>query len=69
MKRLLSLIISTMICFTAATAQDLEGYVSQFHKALYPEAVAPGIAVVVVKDSRVILLKGFGYADIEAKRP
>ena len=78
LKRPLSLIVSSMICFTTSfaqskntpsTAQVLDRYISQVHKAFYPEPVAPGIAVVVVKDSRVILLKGFGYADIEAKRP
>ena len=78
LKRLLVLLLATVICFTASfaqpgksrpTAQDLEGYVAQLYKGLYPEAVAPGIAVVVVKDSRVILVKGFGYADVEAKRP
>lgn len=77
LKRTLSLIVSSTICFTAAfaqlkntpsTPQDLDRYISQIHKAYYPEAVAPGVAVVIVKDGRVILLKGFGYADIEAKR-
>lgn len=48
---------------------DLDRYISELHKAFYPEQIAPGIVVVVVKDSRVILLNGFGYADLEAKRP
>jgi CubicO group peptidase (beta-lactamase class C family) len=29
---------------------------------------APGMAVVVVRDTQVIYLKGFGYADLEARR-
>ena len=78
MKRLLALVVSTAICFTVSlaqssktrpTAEDLDRYIAQLYKAFYPEAVAPGIAVAVVKDSRVILVKGFGYADVEAKRP
>lgn len=78
LKRLPALVVSTAICFAASlaqstrsqpTAQDLERYVGEFHKAYYPEAVAPGIAFAVVKDSRVMLVKGFGYADVEAKRP
>ena len=78
LKRLLALVVSTAICFTVSlaqsrktqpTAQDLDQYIAQLYKAYYAEAVAPGIAVAVVKDSRVILVKGFGYADVEAKRP
>ncbi|HKY45792.1 MAG TPA: serine hydrolase [Pyrinomonadaceae bacterium] len=78
MKRLLALLVLTAICFTASfgqsnktrpTAQDLDQYISQLYKAYYPDAVAPGFAVAVVKDSRVVLVKGFGYADVEAKRP
>lgn len=54
---------------TGRSSVELDKFISEFHKALYPEQIAPGIVVVVVKDSRLILLKGFGYADIEAKRP
>ena len=78
LKRLLAIVVSTAICFTASfaqsskpqpTAEELDRYIGDFYKAYYPEAVAPGVAVVVVKDSRVILVKGFGFADVEAKRP
>ncbi|MDQ3699224.1 MAG: serine hydrolase [Gemmatimonadota bacterium] len=31
--------------------------------------LAPGMAVAVVRDTEVIYLKGFGYADLEARRP
>jgi CubicO group peptidase (beta-lactamase class C family) len=81
-KRIASTILLGVLCATVIfgqssrgdvrTAQkppDLERYISDLHKAFYPEPVAPGIVVVVVKDSRVILLKSFGYADLEAKRP
>jgi CubicO group peptidase (beta-lactamase class C family) len=78
MKRLLALLISISFCFTVTfaqpgktrpTAEDLDQYLAQLYKAFYPDAVAPGIAVAVVKDSRVLLVRGFGYADVEAKRP
>jgi CubicO group peptidase (beta-lactamase class C family) len=32
-------------------------------------AMAPGLGVVVVRDTQVIYMKGFGFADREAKRP
>jgi CubicO group peptidase (beta-lactamase class C family) len=53
----------------ATPPPNLEAFISNLHKAYYPGEVSPGAIVVVVKDSRVILLKGFGYADLEAKRP
>ena len=33
------------------------------------QGLAPGMAVVVVKDGKPLYLKGFGYADRESKRP
>ncbi|MFY9620892.1 MAG: serine hydrolase domain-containing protein [Pyrinomonadaceae bacterium] len=51
------------------TPPNLETLISGLHKGFYPDQIAPGAVVVVVKDSRVILLKGFGYADVEARRP
>ncbi|HEY5837535.1 MAG TPA: serine hydrolase, partial [Pyrinomonadaceae bacterium] len=51
------------------TPPNLERFITDLHKGFYPEQIAPGAVVVVVKDSRVILVKGFGYADLEAKRP
>lgn len=51
------------------TPPNMEAYISDLQKAYYPGDAAPGAVVVVVKDSRVILLKGFGYADVEARRP
>ena len=47
---------------------NLDRFILELYKAAYPEEVAPGIAVVVVKDNQIIYLKGFGYADLEAKR-
>ena len=82
LSRLLATTLSGMILLPTVFAQadrrgvradqrgaDLDRFVSTLHRVFYPGEVAPGIVVVVVKDSRVILLKGFGYADLETKRP
>ena len=53
---------------TSQVSSDLDRYISKLYESFYPESVAPGFAVVVVKDSHVILLKGYGYADVESKR-
>jgi CubicO group peptidase (beta-lactamase class C family) len=37
--------------------------------ALFGLGAAPGMAVVVVRDTAAIYMKGFGYADLEARRP
>src|SRR5829696_6691942 len=37
--------------------------------ALRQEAKIPGLAVAVVRDGEVVLARGFGYADLEAKVP
>ena len=80
-KKLLSILLLGVLCSSGISAQsntslrssqtspDLDRFITELHKAFYPEAVAPGVAVVVVKDSQVILLKGYGYSDVEAKRP
>ena len=39
----------------------MAGHLAQLH--------APGAAVVVVKDGQILLAKGYGYADLEQRRP
>jgi len=50
-------------------AADLEAYVD----GLVPQAIArgglAGAVVVVVKDGQVLLSKGYGYADVERRKP
>lgn len=53
---------------TTQGSANLHQFISELYKAAYPEEVAPGIAVVVVKDDQVVYFEGFGYADLEAKR-
>jgi len=51
------------------TAEDLSAYLD----GMLPSAMATGdiagAAVVVVKDDRVLLLKGYGYSDVEKRTP
>src|SRR6185503_15908443 len=47
---------------------ELETFISQLYRAVFPEETAPGIAVAVVKDDQVFYLGGFGYADLAARR-
>jgi len=52
---------------TNSTSQ-LQQSITELYKAAYPEEIAPGFAVAVIKDNQVIYLGGFGYSDLEAKR-
>jgi len=36
---------------------------------LFGLGLAPGLGIVVVRDTQVVYLKGLGYADAEARRP
>lgn len=36
---------------------------------LFALNASPGVGIVVVRDTQVVYVKGFGYADVEAKRP
>jgi CubicO group peptidase (beta-lactamase class C family) len=36
---------------------------------LFATNVSPGLGVVIVRDTQIIYMKGFGYADVEARRP
>ncbi len=49
-------------------SSELDRFISQLYRASFPEEIAPGIAVAVVKDDEVFYLGGFGYADLEARR-
>ena len=37
--------------------------------ALIALDMSPGVGIVVVRDTQIVYMKGFGYADVEAKRP
>lgn len=50
-------------------ATDLEGVVDQYMKAnLGDYPLAPGAAIAVEKEGKIIFRKGYGYADLESER-
>ncbi|MCO6512225.1 MAG: beta-lactamase family protein [Aridibacter famidurans] len=49
----------------ALLEKHLDPIAADLMKRLY----APGMAIAVVKDGKVILSKGYGFADVESKRP
>ena len=71
---LLSLALASLISFSAAAqtktkvAQQIPGIDSLLNRVLKDQYVA-GFAVAVVKGDQVIYSKGFGYRDIENKKP
>jgi len=53
---------------TTATKPGLEGF-DDFMAQVLKDWKVPGVAVGVVQDGKVILLKGYGYRDVEKKLP
>ena len=68
-----SLICLTMAGLTAAraTAQSssaLSARLDSVMNTLMALDLTPGAGIVVVRDTQIVYMKGFGYADVEAKR-
>lgn len=53
----------------AMTTQDLDAFFAGLVPYALHRADIPGAVVVVVKDGKVLLAKGYGYADVKTKRP
>jgi CubicO group peptidase (beta-lactamase class C family) len=53
----------------ASSAASDSSRIDSVATALFALDAAPGMAVVVVRDTAPIYMKGFGYADLESKRP
>ncbi|MEX2150454.1 MAG: serine hydrolase domain-containing protein [Steroidobacteraceae bacterium] len=51
------------------TRSDLEAWLDGFMPFAIDRGDIPGAVVVVVKDGAVLLHKGYGYADVEKKKP
>ncbi|TME87258.1 MAG: beta-lactamase family protein [Chloroflexi bacterium] len=49
--------------------QELAQFMDGFMAGHLAQLHAPGAAVVVVKDGQILLAKGYGYADLEQRRP
>lgn len=59
-------------CILSAKEADLTQRLSELSASLEQarqEQNIPGMAIAIVKDDKVIFTKGFGYADLENKRP
>ncbi len=69
------LLLTAMFAFgNTATAEtnaietaNLEAYLDGIISAQMDEKNIPGVILSVVKDGEIILLKGYGYADLEAQ--
>jgi len=49
--------------------KEVEAFLDQFFKTKMEEFNCPGAAVVVVKDGKILLAKGYGYADVSKQIP
>jgi CubicO group peptidase (beta-lactamase class C family) len=52
-----------------AGGQSITAKLDSVMNTLMSLDLAPGAGIVVVRDTQIVYMKGFGYADIEAKRP
>ncbi|MEH6791420.1 serine hydrolase domain-containing protein [Parasphingorhabdus sp.] len=53
----------------ALTASDVDAWLSGFMMTTLRQGKIAGAEVVIVKDGQVLLKRGYGYADVEAKTP
>ena len=53
----------------AIDQKDLESFLDKFFAEQMPKYKVPGAVFVMVKDGKVFVAKGFGYADVEKKKP
>jgi CubicO group peptidase (beta-lactamase class C family) len=51
------------------TATDLETFLDGFMPVQLQQSNIAGAVIAIVKDGQVLLTKGYGYADVETKRP
>ncbi|SPF42457.1 Beta-lactamase [Candidatus Sulfotelmatobacter kueseliae] len=52
-----------------ADPKEVEGFLDFFFQSKLAELHCPGAAVVVVRDGKILLAKGYGYADVAGKTP
>lgn len=62
-------IVACLISVPTVKAQQLSQKLDSVMNALYALDVTPGMGIVVVQDTQIVYMKGFGFADIEARRP
>jgi CubicO group peptidase (beta-lactamase class C family) len=54
---------------SSITSMPLERALDSVASRIFRRGAAPGVSVVVVRDTEIVYLKGFGFADLERKRP
>ncbi|HEX6574153.1 MAG TPA: serine hydrolase, partial [Gemmatimonadaceae bacterium] len=69
LRRALFVVAAVFISRPAAAQSDITAKLDSVMNALFALDVTPGMGIVVVRDTQIVYMKGFGYADIEAKRP
>ena len=72
--RVLSLVVVLLMSAPAAGAapvspQDLEAFFAEFFATALRAREVPGAAVAVVHDGRLVFRGGYGYADLDQRRP
>lgn len=69
-RRLLSLLVLTIACGASIAAQDRgPATVDEYVKAEMAQQRIPGLSLAVVKDGRVVLARGYGFATVEHQVP
>src|SRR5574337_276666 len=70
MKKILLLLL--LVCYQSVFAQvpsfikdSLDSYITQCIK----DWQVPGLSIVIVKDGKVVLMKGYGVRDIQTQKP
>jgi CubicO group peptidase (beta-lactamase class C family) len=61
--------LSALSIGSTASGQSAAARIDSVVTALFALGAAPGMAVVVVRDTAPIYMKGFGHADLESRRP
>lgn len=69
MKRVVFLILSSLLFVNAAFSQNIPEGFDEYCTKTFKEWQVPGLAVVVVKDGEIVYLKGFGSTKAEGGTP
>lgn len=70
MRRLTRLLVTILLACIPCIAQDVfSAKVDQYVQAEMQKQRIPGLSVAVIKDARIILAKGYGFANVEHQVP
>ena len=61
--------LPAITAFLPQTVRAQSARLDSVMNALVALELSPGAGIVVVRDTQIVYMKGFGYADVEAKRP